>query len=209
VVLNPAASTPTPLNEKAGARLQFEWRIDDSGTGKCSPGLEYATVAQLLLAGPEEAVQVDSFVEKGGLAISFCPPYLGVGAFQPVTGNNGSVSPRYWKATLEVPPTSVAGKALTYRVTLENVYYRALEFRSGCPEYIEALAGPDGWTTGKQFFLLNCGGVGVIAPGASVTFAMVIQIPPSAPGGNYSVIWELDTGLNSYGSSTAIFRVTG
>jgi hypothetical protein len=207
VVLNPAASTPTPLSEKAGARLQLEWRIDDSGTGKCTPGLEYATVAQLLLAGPEDAVQVDSFIEKSGLAVSFCPHYLGVGAFQPVSNTPGDVIPRYWKATLDVPAAAVVGKALRYKVTLQNVYYRALEFRNGCPEYIEVLAGPDGWTTGKQFFLLNCQGIGVIAPGASVTFAMVIQIPPSAPGGNYSVIWELDTGLNSYGSTTAIFTV--
>jgi hypothetical protein len=209
VVLNPAAGTPTPLSEKAGARLQIEWRVDDSGTGKCSTGLEYATTAQLLLAGPEDAVVVDSFVEKGGLAVSFCPHHLGVGAFQPVTGNAGSVSPRYWKATLDMPPTAAVGKALTYKVTIQNVYNRALEFRNGCPEYIETLAGPDGWTTGKEFFLLNCGSTGVIAPGASVTFAMVIQIPASAPAGNYAVIWELDTGLNSYGSTTAIFRVTG
>jgi NPCBM-associated, NEW3 domain of alpha-galactosidase len=208
VLLNPAVGTPTPLNEKAGARLGLEWRVDDSGTGKCSPGLEYATTAQLLLAGPEDAVLVDSFVEKSGLAVSFCPRYLGVGAFQPVTGNAESLSPRYWKATLDVPPTAAVGKALMFKVTLQNVYYRALEFRNGCPGYIETLAGPDGWTMGKEFFLLNCEGIGAIAPGASVTFAMVIQIPPSAPAGDYYVIWELDTGLTSYGSTAATFIVT-
>jgi hypothetical protein len=208
VVLNPAIRTPSPLSEKAGARLQFEWRVADSANGKCSAGLGYATVAQLLLAGPEEAVQVDNFVEKGGLAVSFCPPYLGVGAFYAVINTAGSVSPRYWNATIDVPPTAVVGTAFKYEVTLRNVYYRALEFRNGCPEYTEVLAGPDSWTTGKEFFLLNCGGIGAIAPGASVTFAMVIQIPPNAPAGNYAVIWELDTGMNSYGSTTATFAVT-
>jgi hypothetical protein len=208
VVLNPAVSTPSPLSEKAGARLQLEWRVADSANGKCSTGLGYATVAQVLLAGPEEAVQVDNFVEKGGLAVSFCPPYLGVGAFHAVSSSSGSVSPRYWNATIDVPPTAAVGRALQYTVTLRNVYYRALEFRAGCPEYIEVLAGSDSWTTGKEFFLLNCGGIGAIAPGASVTFAMVIQIPPTAPAGNYSVIWELDTGLASYGSTTATFAVT-
>jgi hypothetical protein len=208
VVLNPAASTPTPLSGKAGAWFQVEWRVDDSGAGKCSAGLEYATVMQLLLAGPEDAVQVDYFVEKGGRAVAFCPPHLSVGAFQTASDSAGAVSPRYWKATLDVPPSAAVGKALNYKVTLQNVYYRALEFRNGCPEYIEVLAGPDGWTTGKEFFLLSCEGVGAVAPGASVTFAMVIQIPPSAPTGNYSVVWELDTGLTSYGSTTAALVVT-
>jgi hypothetical protein len=208
VILNPAVSTPTPLSGKAGAWFQVVWRVDDSGTGKCAAGLEYATVMQLLLAGPQEAVQVDYFVEKGGRAVAFCPPHLSVGAFQTAGDTAGSVSPRYWKATLDVPPTAAVGKALNYKVTLQNVYYRALEFRNGCPEYIEVLAGPDGWTTGKEFFLLSCEGVGAVAPGASVTFAMVIQIPPSAPTGNYSVVWELDTGLTSYGSTTAALVVT-
>lgn len=208
VVLNPSVSTPSPLGAKAGARLQFEWHVADSANGKCSAGLGYATVAQVLLAGPEEAILVDNFVEKGGLAVSFCPPYLGVGAFYAVTNTGGTVSPRYWSATIDMPPTAVAGKALKYKVTLQNVYYRALEFPSGCPEYVEILAGPDSWTTGKEFFLLNCGGIGPIAPGASVTFAMVIQIPPTAPAGDYSVMWELDTGLNSYGSTTATLAVT-
>jgi hypothetical protein len=208
VVLNPAIATPTPLAGKAGSWLQVEWRVHDAGNSKCTAGLEYATGMQLLLGGPETAVRVDHFVEKSGLAVAFCPPHLGVGAFQAPTDTAGSVSPRYWKATLEVPATALAGKPLNYKVTLENVYYRALEFRNGCPEYIEDLLGPDSWTTGKEFFLLNCAGMGAIASGRSVTFAMVIEVPPSAPAGNYSVGWELDTGLTSYGSTSAGFVVT-
>jgi hypothetical protein len=208
VILNPAAAKPSPLSGKAGAWVQVDWRVDDSGTGRCAAGLEYATVMQLLLDGPEDAVVVDYFAEKGGLAASFCPPNLSVGAFQSEPDSPGSVSPRYWKATLDVPRTAPAGAALNYKVTLENVYYRPLEFRDGCPEYIEVLIGPGASTSGKQFFLLNCAGTGVVPPGGSRTFAMVIQIPKSSPAGDYSVDWELDTGLTSYGGTTAAFAVT-
>jgi hypothetical protein len=48
----------------------------------------------------------------------------------------------------------------------------------------------------------------VIAPGASFTFAMVLQIPPSAPVGEYSLAWGIDVGDASNGALSAWLTVS-
>jgi hypothetical protein len=136
----------------------------------------------------------------GALAVIRVP----VDKTQPATP---PIAPRDWKYTLEAPSTAVAGRALSFRVTLQNVYDRPLEFKNGCPEYIEDLEGPGNWTSGKIFYVLNCGPIGVVTPGQSVVLEMMVNIPPIAPPGAYVLGWDLDTGDTNYGAATTTFTV--
>ena len=116
---------------------------------------------------------------------------------------------QYFAATLNAPSTAVVGHALNYRVTLKSVYSQPLTFPNGCPGYIQDLGGPGGWSLGKTWYVLNCKPMGsIIAPGASFTFAMVIQIPPTAPVGGFSLGWGLDAGDSNNRALTANLTVT-
>ncbi len=115
---------------------------------------------------------------------------------------------RFWSATLTAPSVVRAGQRLDYQITLTNVFDRALAFPNGCPAYLEALAGPGNWTTGKEWFVLNCAGIGVIQAGASVRLAMAIDVPATAPLGTSSLLWELDNGETSWGGSTASVTIS-
>jgi hypothetical protein len=115
----------------------------------------------------------------------------------------------YFQASMKAPSTAVAGRALNYQVTLKSVYSRPLTFPNGCPAYLEDLGGPGSWNLGKTWYVLNCQPMGaVIAPGASFTFAMVLQIPASAPGGDYSLAWGLDAGDSNNSALNAKLTVT-
>ncbi len=212
VLLNPAAEPPKPFIGKAGgAWLEVDWWIAEPGAARCLAGGQPVTVMQLRLSDSSEAIPVDYFADKEGQAVAVCPPSLDVGAFQssPASAGPPALSPRYWKYTLDVPATVVAGDTLNFQVTLENVYYRALEFKKGCPDYIEDLEGPGGWTSGKIFYILNCGPMGVVEPGGSLVFEMRVDVPASASPGSYTLGWDLDTGNTNYGAATAAFTVSG
>ena len=143
--------------------------------------------------------------------IAFCPPRFGVGAFQPSApaGAAPLVPGQYFQASLKVPSTAVVGQALNYQVTMKSIYPRPLTFPDGCPAYLVDLGGPGGWTLGKTWYVLNCQPMGaVIAPGASFTFAMVLQIPAAAPLGDYSFAWGLDAGDSNNGALNANLTVT-
>jgi len=213
IVLQPLAEPLSKATPSASqAWLEIDWSIyDESGDGKCSvPLAELETISVRLPGG--DSVSTPALCSRKDGWITFCPPRFGVSPFlapQPPTSASLPTLPdRYWSYTVTAPPTAVAGSTIGFHVTLTNVYYRALEFRDGCPEYIEVLGGPGGWTTGKIFYVLNCAPIGLLAPGASLTFAMKIDIPPSAPPGSYILGWELDTGETSYGAAMANFDVT-
>ena len=210
ILLNPAVEAPKPLIGKTGeAWLEVGWRIADPGSAKCAAGLQYATVMQLLLRDSNEPIPVGYFADKGTQAAAVCPSSLEVGAFEPLPEAAGgpALSPRYWTYTVDAPSTAVAGGALKFRVTLQNTYYRALEFKHGCPDYIEDLEGPNGWTSGKIVYVLNCGPLGVLSPGASALFEMRVDVPANASPGSYTLGWDLDTGSTNFGAATARFTV--
>jgi uncharacterized protein DUF4232 len=202
VVMSPLIPSVGP--DQAEAQLVVSWRMADAGSSACSAGVAAATAIQLLLPGQSEPIRVEAFADKGNTPVPVCPPYLGVEPFQASAIPPGAIlTPQYWKATLHIPTSAEPGSSLDYQVTLENVYYRPLEFHNGCPGYIEALAGPGDWTTGKVWFALNCRAIGMVAPGASVLFAMRMAVPSNAPAGSSTLIWELNNGPTSYGASLA------
>ena len=86
-----------------------------------------------------------------------------------------------------------AGDDLHYPVTLTNITDSPATLRDPCPMYQEDLywgAGLNGAPLGKHFYLLNCQPVGSIAAQATVTFAMVLDVPSGAAAGRYTLLWS-------------------
>lgn len=93
-------------------------------------------------------------------------------------------------AYVESPSIAVAGQPLHYLVTLKNTTDHAVPL-DPCPVYVERL-----WS-GKSFeadsrYILNCGPVGAIEPGASATFEMILEVPMDAPPGPAILLWDSD-----------------
>lgn len=198
IVLQPVAGL-SPESVSAGhASVEIDWSVyDEAGAGSCPSGLAQAAAIGITVPGGGTVITTAISPRNDG-PITFCPPRIGIGAFQPSAPVNEFSPPPgyvYFQATMKAPSTGVVGRALDYQVTLKNVYSRPLTFPNGCPGYIQDLAGPGGWNLGKTWYVLNCQPMGtVIAPGASFTFSMVLQIPASAPVGDYSLAWGLDAG---------------
>ncbi|HEV2012296.1 MAG TPA: DUF4232 domain-containing protein [Candidatus Dormibacteraeota bacterium] len=213
VVLHPVAGLSSESVSSGHALVEIDWSIyDDAGAGTCTGGLAQAAAIGITVPGGG-TVATSAVSPRGDGPLTFCPPRIGVGAFQPSTPPTASASPepgaQYFEATLNVPPTAVVGHALNYQVTLKSVYSRPLTFPNGCPAYAQDLGGPGGWSLGKTWYVFNCQPMGaVVAPGTSFTFAMVVQIPASAPVGDYSLAWGMDVGDSNNRAVTANFRVT-
>jgi len=203
-------AVPVVLQPAGRATIQLDWsQYDEAGDGTCAGGLVQAAAMNLTLPGGG-TVTTSAVSPRNDGPITFCPPRIGVGAFQASLPADATapVAGHYFEATLNVPSTGRAGHALNYQVTLKSVFNRPLSFPNGCPGYLEDLAGPSGWTLGKTWYVLNCQPMGaVIAPGASFTFAMVVQIPASAPVGDYSLAWGIDAGDSNNNALSASFTV--
>ena len=203
-----AGVPPALITGGAGvASIHVAWHGDDPGKPPCA-GLAQASSMQLVLPGQSDPINVEQFWVTEGKPVAVCPPVLEVGAISQDGIDKPIDSLRYWNYTLSAPASARAGTTMTFRVILQNIYYRPLEFRDGCPRYIEDLAGPDGWTNGKIYHTLNCASLGSIAPGQEITFEIKVDIPGSAAAGSYMLAWDLDTGDVNYGAATAAFSVT-
>jgi hypothetical protein len=78
------------------------------------------------------------------------------------------------------------GSLLRYEIALTNSSERPFRFH-GCPVYIEQLSP----SVPQQAYVLNCRPAGQLAPGATVLFQMLLQIPRTARLGNNGLAWEL------------------
>jgi hypothetical protein len=78
---------------------------------------------------------------------------------------------------------------LRYRVTIRNTSARAYRFRR-CPLYYEQLGAA------HEIHVLNCRGIGPVAAGGTVTFAMELRLPRALRHGRAGLLWEL--GLGTY-----------
>jgi hypothetical protein len=73
-------------------------------------------------------------------------------------------------------------------------------FSDPCPTYHEDLypgAGLEAPPLGKHIYLLNCGPVQSVAAKASVTFAMVLDVPAIAPSGSYTLLWAPEGSISN------------
>ena len=111
------------------------------------------------------------------------PPtsHFEVGTFRPYLPPAKQSTTIPMKASLDSQLYDVVrGSTLRYRVTMRNTSRRPYRFVQ-CPVYVEELGTAKALLAGrdiaKEIHFLNCGSVGAIAPGASVTFAMEIRVP--------------------------------
>jgi hypothetical protein len=201
------------------AWFEIYWRTHD-GAGSCANPSPLATAARLQLpAGGGELMVSLTNPRLGGIAP--CGGGVGIGPFQPVTPPPPPYLPPPHQFTPEVrlPAKVKAGELLRYEVTLRNVTAEPVRFGENCPAYREDLYPEQALTAppppgkyerdepatrgkpplGKHRYLLNCRPAGSIAPGAEVTFAMVLGVPASAEPGRYFLLWALDEGVSSNG----------
>lgn len=78
------------------------------------------------------------------------------------------------------------GTWLSYTVVLTNRSSKPYAFGRSCPAYVESV------TSRQAAYVLNCHGIGAIAPHGAVRFAMRIPVPRHLKlGDSYPVDWEL------------------
>jgi hypothetical protein len=114
-------------------------------------------------------------------------------------------SPHYRKVRIGlVAPASVArGTTLVYYVTLNNTDVDTYSL-DPCADYNE-FVGPK---TVSASYRLDCSGVGELHPGASVSFQVELQIPPTVPLGSATLTWALIDGRFSIPSGEATIDIT-
>jgi hypothetical protein len=126
------------------------------------------------------------------------PSVLSVGAYTPVlpqlprsselplratiAGGRRLVVKGVTRAALRARP----GATLAYTVVLTNRSGRPFRFAGRCPSYVESVA-----TAAPAAFVLNCSGVGEIAPHGSVRFAMRVHVPAADKSGLWLLTWSL------------------
>lgn len=90
------------------------------------------------------------------------------------------------RATAANPLPGRRGALLRYRVAVTNAGNHPYHFGRSCPLYVEQLGGIQ-----PRAYVLNCRGVGEIAPRHSLLFAIVLPVPASAPLGSDELTFEL------------------
>lgn len=119
---------------------------------------------------------------------------LSVAAFDAAPGPSPSDPPAVpaeaLEVSLEVPDQATAGQTLHYVVVLTNPTTSPIDLRP-CPAYMERVNAPGGGVAVD--YILDCAGVPTIAPGATIRFAMQLDIPASIPASDEAaIVWSLD-----------------
>jgi len=133
-------------------------------------------------------------VRPGSVAIEFCGTAQGafevtrMGLLEPPIPTEKNGTPAI-VMHLRMPARVGPGTTLRYEVTLTNRSTTPFLF-GDCPSFVESLDSPQP-TSGH--YLLNCARVGVVIPGASVTFAMELNVPAATPPGRRTLTWTMDT----------------
>ncbi len=89
------------------------------------------------------------------------------------------------QASIETPPTVIAGSTLIYVADLSNPTDQPINL-DPCPGYIEAAR-----TTVKESYALNCAPVGAVAANRTIRFEMRVHIPANTPAGPLTIHWTL------------------
>ncbi len=220
ILLAPNLGTTEGQMVPGQAWFEIYWRVHD-GAGSCANPSPSATAARIQLPAGGGEVMVPLASPRLG-AIKPCGGEVGISPFQPVTPPPPPYSPppHQWMPEARLPASVKAGEPLRYEVTLRNVTAEPVRFGETCPTYREDLfpdealtpippppgkydkpepATPAKAPLGKHRYVLNCRPVGAIAPGAGVTFAMVLDVPTSAEPGRYLLLWALDEGFSTTG----------
>ncbi|HET9847444.1 MAG TPA: DUF4232 domain-containing protein [Candidatus Dormibacteraeota bacterium] len=176
------------------ASVSIVWPAIDitTGGGDC-PAPAAATIRVGLPRGGEMLTVSTAQAAMLQITVAPCRGAIAVGAFQAVEAAVEPTPVAHPFAYHLVAPASVrAGSDLHYTISLTNITKTAATFDS-CPVYQEDLYAGDGAAgppLGKHLYVLNCRPVGSMSPGTTVTFAMVLDVPSSAPTGRYTLLWS-------------------
>lgn len=195
-------SDPVLLHDhgrSAQAYVPFAWSAIHQSTGgsECPSPAASAIRLELPQGGGAVVVSAASPTGRPG-AIAPCHGLIAVGAFQVVEQPTDPMPPaRAFAYRVALPPSVRAGATLSYTVTVTNITAGTVTFPNPCPAYHEDLY-PDsrlsGAPLGKHRYLLNCRPAGSVASNASVTFAMLLDVPATAASGSYTLLWAPDWG---------------
>lgn len=122
------------------------------------------------------------------------PSLLSVASFEETPGPSPTEPPavaaQSLKLSLVVPEQAVAGQTLDYFAILTNETADTIAL-DPCPAYEERVNTSGGPVVGD--YILACATVPVIAPGASVRFAMELDLPATLPPDDRAaLVWGLD-----------------
>jgi len=177
------------------AYVPFAWPgVDQTTGGGPCPSAETATAIQLELPNLGGALTL-STAHAALLPVTIAPCHgsIAVGAFEAAAPPADTTPAPYpFSYRLDVPASVRAGDILSYTVTITNVGQSPAAFSDPCPSYHEDLfpISAQAWPLpGKHLYLLNCQPVQHIAAGASVTFAMRLDVPSVAIPGQYTLLW--------------------
>lgn len=148
-------------------------------------------------AAEKLASPVDVTLPSGGiLTVSGAAPLdlqCGRPAVVEFAGDSSPAPPTSGEGALQVTMTAAAtmsaGGTYQYVVTLTNPTNATVSLVP-CPSYTEGMTGSSGLLNSRTY-VLNCGTVGQLGPGASARFAMQYAIPPTIPKGPIKVWWWL------------------
>jgi hypothetical protein len=182
-VLPANQSRPVPHDGGPYAYLVFEWYY-------CGGTPPAPVSVNLALPGSRMSMRVPLLNEGLASGPSRCDdPSLGhqllLGPIQAPSAEQFPVQAPQWQATMQLPDQIIAGKTVDFTVTLTNISGAPFVFDT-CPAYDEGFT-PDAVVA----YQLNCGPVGAIQAGASVTFAMRFTVPPGTPAGPQKFRWAL------------------
>lgn len=177
---------PAPVAHVAGrnALALFEWYY-------CGGTPPDVVAVDLALPGSTKSVRVPLLNEGLASGPSRCDdPSQGrrllVGPIQPPAADQfPTTQAPQWKVSMDAQAPFVAGKTVSFTVTLTNVSGAPIVFDT-CPTYDEGFA-PDGLVA----YQLNCGPVGTVEAGASVTFAIRFTVPATTAAGPEKFRWAL------------------
>ena len=202
VLLAPHAEDPD-LNGPDQAAVTLEWLASSyAATQGCPHRAASASAVALRLPGDS----LETTVTIPGEPLIPCNSPILVTPFQPFNFPEPPPVPHRLVATLEAPPQVRAGNHLRYTVTLQNITSTPVTLGPACPSYVEG-----GWKDdprlGEQSYALNCRPVGAIPAGGSVTFAMELAVPPSAPAVDLLFYWELGRDFDSEAMARGTIQV--
>lgn len=180
------ANQPIPVPHVGGqnAYVLFEWYY-------CGGTPPDVVAVDLALPGGTRSVRVPLLNEGLASGPSRCDdPSQGrrllVGPIQPPAADQfPTTQAPQWKVGMDAQAPFVAGKTVSFTVTLTNVSGKLIVFDT-CPTYDEGFT-PDALVA----YQLNCGPVGPVEAGASVTFAMRFTIPATTAAGPEKFRWAL------------------
>jgi hypothetical protein len=202
----PPPTPHSPIN-LGQAALTIDW----VSQAEACPGAPAVVPVQALIAIPGGGVAAIAINPQ---LVAYPCQGLGVGAFEgPYVPIQPSPPPPLPAISMQVPSTGHVGAAFPYLVTLTNDRAQALDLSVLCPTYEEELipgdiqkGGPP--LGGKHLYGLNCGLVGLIAPGGAVTFQIVFLVPTDAAPGKYTLVFGLGywNAISSYSQAAVTLK---